>query len=278
MSLSHPCCVQGFNRISWPGSEIPRWFSHKSDESSICIKLPHPDRWYNSSSYLGLAFCLVLKFHDPMLTPDDWLLYGESVYMFPNGDSWKQRRNYWLFLSWRHYVCFSGQCCGFDYDETSLEYVDGSLINSEYVCVFMDNTYGEFLRSNNGQIDSHGNKFPRTATVNFPEEHSGEFGEYIKTEEGRFNVANGNTGFTTPTATASFSFHIKKKAQKLYAKIKKCGVHLLYRQEADRFGYVCQVDQSESSGDHEVVFSSDQDEEDEEEDDNSGGESDSDEE
>ncbi|GMN60521.1 hypothetical protein TIFTF001_029604 [Ficus carica] len=256
--------VRGFIPSAWPGSEIPWWFSHKSDESSICIKLPHPDRWYDSSSYLGLAFCLVLEFHDHK-DFDEWEIYEKSVYMFPNGDSWKQGRC-WPLYSLKDRV--------FDYFPYFAFNV--FLLNSEYVYVFVDNTYGEFLRSNNGQIDSRGNKFPRAAT-GFTNKW-GEFDEYIKAEEGsRCDDANGITGFTTPTATASFSFTFLDIQEEI-AKIKKCGVHLLYRQEAERFGYVHQVDQSESSGDHEVVYSSDQDEEDKEEYENGGGESDSDEE
>ncbi|GMN66664.1 hypothetical protein TIFTF001_035735 [Ficus carica] len=237
--------VRGFIRSFWPGNEIPWWFSHKSDESSICIKLPHPDSWYDSSGYLGLAFCLVLEFHHPMLTliNYNWAICGESVYMFPNGDSWKQRR-YWFIDPQRDRV-FSNYPCAFD----------GSLTNSEYLCVFVDNTYGESLRSNKWE----------------------EFGKYIKAEEvSRCDDTNGIIGFTTPV-TASFSFSFLE-SHRQFSKIKKCGVHLLYRQEAERFGYVRQVDQSESSGEHEAVFCSDQDEEDEEEDDNGGRESDSDEE
>ncbi|GMN66672.1 hypothetical protein TIFTF001_035738 [Ficus carica] len=99
---------------------------------------------------------------------------------------------------------FKSGCCGLPYEEITEGDIDGSL-NSEYVCVFMDKTYGKFLTSNNGRIDSLGDKFRRTATVDFHD--SEEFEKYIKAEEGRFNDANGITGFTTPTATASFSFH-----------------------------------------------------------------------
>ncbi|GMN60519.1 hypothetical protein TIFTF001_029603 [Ficus carica] len=254
------------NRSFWPGSEIPRWFSHKSDESSICINLPHPDCWYNSSSYLGLVFCLVLEFHDPMLTPNDhWQLYvhGESVYMFPNGDLWKQRERMSSYISFHYHYNYISDSCSFSYDNTNEMNIDGAL-RFEYLYVFMDNTYGEFLRSNNGQIDSHGNKFPRTATVDFQDSEA--FGEYIKlAEEGRCDDANGITGFTSPTAAASFFFSLDEKYEKL-VKIKKCGVHLLYTQEADRFGYVRQI-VSESSGDHEAVYSSeesDQEDQDEE--------------
>ncbi|GMN32204.1 hypothetical protein TIFTF001_044662 [Ficus carica] len=75
------------NLSFWPGSEILRWFSHKSEGSSICINLPHdPDhQWYNSS-YLGLAFCLIVEFKDLRICPHS-MLHVDSTYMFPNGDS-----------------------------------------------------------------------------------------------------------------------------------------------------------------------------------------------
>ncbi|GMN65643.1 hypothetical protein TIFTF001_034710 [Ficus carica] len=195
------------NRSYWPGSEIPRWFSQKSEGSSICINLPYPDhQWYNSS-YLGLAFCLIVEFKDLVLSPAYSMLHVESTYIFLN-------------------------------KETSEKNINGSL-NSEYVFVFVDNTYGEFL------------------TFDFQEEYWEESGEYIKAEEGRFN--NEIAACTTCTATFSFSFSLDD--QKL-AKINKCGVQLLYSKEAERFGYVYK-----SSGDEE--------EKEDDDDYNGGGESDS---
>ncbi|GMN65423.1 hypothetical protein TIFTF001_034491 [Ficus carica] len=210
------------NRSYWPGSEILRWFSHKSEGSSICINLPHPDhQWYNSS-YLGLAFCLIIEFKDLLLSPLWSMLHVESTYTFPNGDSWRQRRNLYFAISYSYGESFHNRCYQFPYKETGEKNLNGSL-NSEYVFVFMDNTYGEFL------------------TFDFREEYSEKFGEYIKAEEGRFN--NEIAACTTSTATASFSFSLDEEYQNL-AKINKCGVHLLYSQEAERFGYV-----SKSSGD-----------------------------
>ncbi|GMN70062.1 hypothetical protein TIFTF001_039105 [Ficus carica] len=137
-----------------------------------------------------------------MLAPKDPIIHGESVYMFPNGDSWKQRRNLgWFFIQFRYNHDYASQCCSFVYDETREVNIDGAL-KYENVYVLMDNKYGEFLTSDNGQIDSQGNKLPRTATVDF--DKWGEIGEYIKAEEGRSDDANG-------PATASFSFHFHKE-------------------------------------------------------------------
>ncbi|GMN27574.1 hypothetical protein TIFTF001_041051 [Ficus carica] len=233
----------------WPGSEILRWFSHKSEGSSICINLPHPHhQWYNSG-YLGLAFCLIVEFKDLMLSPICSSLHVDSTYMFPTGDSWRERRNLDLPISYSSEESFWNGCYRFPYKETSEKNVYGSL-NSKYVFVFMDNTYGEFL------------------TSDLQEEYSEEeFGEYIKAEEGRFN--NEIAACTTSTATASFSFSLEEEYQSL-AKINKCGVHLLYSQEAEMFGYV-----SESSGEEEEEEEEEDDDDDddeEEEEDDGGGE------
>ncbi|GMN33882.1 hypothetical protein TIFTF001_044845 [Ficus carica] len=174
-----------YNLSNWPGSEIPRWFSHKSEGSSICINLPHPDhQWYNSS-YLGLAFCLIVEFKDLMLSPIWPMLNAEFTYMFPNGDSWRQRRNMDFPNAYSYEVSLCDGCCQFPFKETSEKNINGCL-NSEYVCVFMDNSFGKFL------------------TFDFPEEYSEESGEYIEAKEGRFN--NEIAACSTSTATASFSF------------------------------------------------------------------------
>ncbi|XVF78455.1 hypothetical protein PTKIN_Ptkin14bG0134800 [Pterospermum kingtungense] len=43
--------------ITVPGSQIPEWFSHQSDESSIKITLPPNIR--NDSKWMGVAFCCI---------------------------------------------------------------------------------------------------------------------------------------------------------------------------------------------------------------------------
>lgn len=130
--------------------------------------------------------------------------------------------------------------------------------DSEYVYVFMDkdDTYGEFLKSNSGQFDADGNMFPRTAKVDFSLS-SGRAGKYIKAGAAKYIKAkermfdaNRIAGFTSGTATAAFSFGLTRESN-TFAKIKKCGVHLLYTQEAERFGYVKQIE-FESNGDEAI--------------------------
>ncbi|XP_024023440.1 disease resistance protein RML1A-like [Morus notabilis] len=230
--------------ICWPGWEIPRWFIHKSEESSICVHLPHPDQWYNSS-YLGLAACVLVGFNDILLTakPLSLVVYWNSVYMFPNGDSWKQTRIMDFSLSYVYRKASFSECsCTLD-GKVFEKNIDDSL-KSAYVFVFVDNTYGEFLTSKNGQLDANGNKSPCTGTVDLSI-YSREWGNYLKADERSFD-ANGNNGINR-TATASFSFDLCEDSQ-VFAKIKGCGIHFLYTQEAERFGFVQQIEFESSGG------------------------------
>ncbi|XVE83991.1 hypothetical protein DITRI_Ditri16bG0133200 [Diplodiscus trichospermus] len=60
--------------ILTPGSEIPKWFCHQRDESSIMIPLPHNIQ--NDSKWMGIAFCciFVIAFKD-----DDAWEKGEEI-------------------------------------------------------------------------------------------------------------------------------------------------------------------------------------------------------
>lgn len=42
-----------------PGSQIPEWFSHQSDEASIKIRLP--PNIQNDSQWIGVAFCCIFR-------------------------------------------------------------------------------------------------------------------------------------------------------------------------------------------------------------------------
>ena len=111
MVLSLPCCLQHRDayvwvaaeeqkvHFLWPESKIPGWFSHKSEESSISINLPHPDQWYNNS-YLGLAACVILEFKDIISFGEVMRIYIFVVILFTcslmaiHGD----RQDMWLSL------------------------------------------------------------------------------------------------------------------------------------------------------------------------------------
>lgn len=94
--------------------------------------------------------------------------------------------------------------------------------------VFVNHTYGDFLTSSDGQFDANGID-----------------GKYLKAEEGRFH-ARGNE--FTPTATASFASHFSLGNKEL-PNIKKCGVQLLYTEEAERFGCVRGAEFESNGGD-----------------------------
>ncbi|GMN70060.1 hypothetical protein TIFTF001_039104 [Ficus carica] len=257
--------------IYWPGSEIPRWFSHRSEGCSICINLPHPDQWYNSS-YLGFVSCIIVEYNDlSTVRPSSLELHWDSVYTFPNGDSWRQRKDVNLDMLFYYRTCAFSGCHSAHLSDFRRKNIHDSLNNSEYVYTIMGihETFGDFLKSNNGKFDANGNKFPRTAKVDF---HVTRRGKYFKAKdkakEGMFD-ANGSV--LTRTATASFSFKLSRESRR-FAKIKKCGVHLLYTQEAERFGYVERIE-FKSNGDEAVYSDSNRKEEEEEDDD--GGESES---
>ncbi|XP_024018373.1 disease resistance protein RML1B-like, partial [Morus notabilis] len=131
-----------YNKIFWSESKIPRWFSHKSEESSICMNVPHPDQWYNNS-YLGLAACVIVEFDDLSTTkPISLEVYWESVYTFPNGDSWSQRRVVQFDLSYEYHVHGIRECCTTLFEDLIREDLHyDSVNNSKHVFLFMDNTY-----------------------------------------------------------------------------------------------------------------------------------------
>ena len=188
----------------WAGSEIPRWFIHQSEGSSICINLPPClDQWYNRT-YLGLAICVVLEKENYYSNCYDifWnSISYECLYTSPNGDS----------LSLKGFV--SGHNM---YDDSSYNFCQDCSIedfwvalnetamgmNCEHVVLYYDSTYGEVLYKKNGRYGANENGF------------------------------TGTTG--TTIATASFFF----KPSKDTVKVKKCGVHLLYTQDAEKFGFV----------------------------------------
>ena len=94
--------------------------------------------------------------------------------------------------------------------------------------VFVNHTYGDILTSSNGQFDANGID-----------------GKYLKADEGRFH-ASGNE--FTPTASASFASHFSLGNKEL-PNIKKCGVQLLYTEEAERFGCIRGAEFESNGGD-----------------------------
>ena len=58
--------------------------------------------------------------------------------------------------------------------------------------------------------------------------------EFLNANKDKYYGANDN-GFSSSTATATASFYFKPRP---CVKVKKCGVHLLYAQEAEKFGFV----------------------------------------
>ncbi|GMN70064.1 hypothetical protein TIFTF001_039109 [Ficus carica] len=213
-----------YNRIVWPGSEIPRWFIHKSEGSSICINLPYPTNQWHNGSHLGLASCVVVEFKDLLTArPSCFKLHWDSVFMFPNGDSRKHRQDVdHGFLYFLGRLRGFDACCNSTLSKDSWTDVLDSM-NSEYVFVFTDKPYGQILTPNDELSDQNVNELTRTTT-------------------------------------ACFSFNLDEESKK-FAKIKRCGVHLLYTQEAKRFGYLRRVASESSEG--EAVYSKSDQEEDE---------------
>lgn len=198
---------------------------HKSEGSSICINLPYPTYQWHNGSHLGVASCVVVEFKDLLTAkPSCFRLHWDSVFMFPNGDSRKHRQDVdHGFLYFLGRLRGFDECCNSTLSKDSWTDVLDSM-NSEYVFVFTDKPYGQILTPNDELSDQNVNELTRTTT-------------------------------------ACFSFNLDEKSKE-FAKIKRCGVHLLNTQEAKRFGYVRRV-VSESSEGEAVYSKSDQDEDEE---------------
>ena len=52
--------LEGYVELLYPGSEVPRWFSHRSMESSITIQFP-----LNWVEFKGVVFCIIFEFKKP---------------------------------------------------------------------------------------------------------------------------------------------------------------------------------------------------------------------
>lgn len=189
----------------WPGNEIPSWFFHQSEGSSIFINLPSSlDEWYNSS-YLGLATCVILDHDDyPIEASLYWnCVEYESFYKSPNGDFWSGGgyRNGDSRDDEKDYrVC--KDCNRGDFESVSYRRAIG--MNCEHVILSFIGRYGEFLNAN----------------------------------EEKYKLVNENGLTSTATATAKASFFFKP--YKGSVKVKRCGVHLLYTEEAEKFGFAIQ--------------------------------------
>ena len=274
MVLSLPCCLQLDERdfslaqqqhnahFLWPESKIPWWFSHKSEESSISINLPHPDQWYNNS-YLGLAACVILEFKDILsLWRDDvyLYLYCDSVYMFPNGDSWRQTRSTDLSFPYLDNILRFCDCCN-TISTVTMDLVHHNhhhhpMCNCQHVFMVVYPAYGRFLAFKDAQIDDDRNYYGKLRQ--YP-------GEYAKADQGSSDFDENEKSWFDPTATASFSFYLGTRDDdenvegdvNHIVKVVKCGVHLLYTHEIERFK---SNQESESRGREVIYFESNQEE------------------
>uniref|UniRef100_M1BF55 Resistance gene n=1 Tax=Solanum tuberosum TaxID=4113 RepID=M1BF55_SOLTU len=64
-SLQHDLCTSdslSLGVFTTEGDNIPRWFHHREDGTSIYVKLPK--NWYVSENFLGFAVCFSCKYND----------------------------------------------------------------------------------------------------------------------------------------------------------------------------------------------------------------------
>ncbi|XP_059665556.1 disease resistance-like protein DSC1 [Cornus florida] len=115
-NISSQTQLQGIQWISFPGSEIPQWFRHKSEVevSSLSLVIDH----LSSYNYVkGIAICAVLEIHDISLIGFDLKINGYGVNWFENADSYYS--SYYWGCKGNHVIL--GNVTEY-YDELSKEY------------------------------------------------------------------------------------------------------------------------------------------------------------
>lgn len=170
--------------IFCPGNQIPEWFNHQTEGSSIHVKLP--PHWFNTN-FLGFAVCIVVVFDD---YTGDWGLQFHCDTHFKT--------------EWGESHASSCRLYGWGWGKSRTR-----VVNSEHLLLWYD------LRL------------------------------YLNAAK-----VKGGANWSNASADASFDFYPVDDAHETNkfepvnfcnVKVKKCGVSLLYAQDAEKCGSIAEV-------------------------------------